>query len=221
MFSICLTGGAVTSEDFATWISTRLVATSGIGLLASTLRCVGSGIFEGTSILRRAWSWGLLILISVLRGPVSGGLCPNTSALLRPNLDAPEVEFSTCLDEISMEISVLLDTGSGCFGPESSTLLREDLGDLWLEDSTCLEGVSEFLLPSSWNFWAELDTVDLTSGLVVLLCGVEEFACWSTSSTSNDLFKAEKYENKQILQHKRLRVLLSSEPEAKPCHSCS
>lgn len=74
-----------------------------------------------------------------------------------------------------MEISVLLDTGSGCFGPESSTLLREDLGDLCTGGSTCLEGVSEFLVPRSWNFCVELDTVDLTRGLGVRLCGVEEF----------------------------------------------
>lgn len=170
-FSVCLIGGTGASEDFVTWISTRLVATSGKdGLVASTLRWVGSGIFEGTSILRRAWSCGLLILISVLLGGASRGLCPNTSVLLRPNLDAPEVEFSTCFDDMSMEISVLLDTGSGCFGPEISTLLKEDLGD-----SPCLEGVSEFLAPRSWNFCVELDTVDLARGLGARLCGVEEF----------------------------------------------
>lgn len=116
-------------------------------------------------------------------------MCPSPSVLLRPNLDNPGVEFSTCLDEISMEISVLRDTGSGSLGPESSTLLRADLGDLWPGESACLAGVSEFLAPRSWNFCVELDTVDLRRGFGVRLCGVEEFGDWSTSSTSKDRFR--------------------------------
>lgn len=129
------------------------------------------------------------IVISVLLGVGSGGLCPSPSALLRPNLDNPGVEFSTCLDEISMEISVLRDTGSGSLGPERSTLLRDDLGDRWPGASACLAGVSEFLAPRSWNFCVELVAVDLRRGFRGRLCGVEEFRDWSTSSTSKDRFK--------------------------------
>lgn len=127
------------------------MAASGTGaLVVSALRWGISGIFDGgASTLRRPGSWGLPRVISVLLGVGSGGLCPSASALLRPNLDNPEVEFSTCLDEMSMEISVLLDTGSGSLGPESSTLLREGLGDLWAVGSACRADGSEFLAPSS------------------------------------------------------------------------
>lgn len=116
----------------------------------SALRWGISGIFEARASARRSpGSWGLPSVISVLRGVGSGALCPSTSALLRPNLDNPEVEFSTCLDEMSMEISVLLDTGSGSLGPECSTLLRGALGDRWAVGSACLADGSEFLAPSS------------------------------------------------------------------------
>lgn len=59
------------------------------------------------------------MLISVLRGVGSGVLWPSTSARLSPNRDGPVgPAFSTCLDEMSMEISVRRDTGSA-LGPAS------------------------------------------------------------------------------------------------------
>ncbi|MEE6524228.1 hypothetical protein FKM82_023576 [Ascaphus truei] len=122
----------------------------------------------------------------------SGGLCPGSSALLRPNLDSPGTEFSTCLDEMSMEISVRLDTVSVCRDPANSIRLSDDLGERWLLPSACLKRPSAFRAPGSWNFCAELDGEPLRSGFGVRRGGTEGFGDWSTSSTSKDLFNAER-----------------------------
>lgn len=186
-------GAAGTSAGLGTWISTLLEAASMVGAAGP------SGILEvAFSILRWADSWGLTMVISVLRGVGSGGvLWPSASARLSPNRDGPVAPaLSTCLDEMSMEISVRRDTGSA-LGPGSSTLRRAALGERWLRESTCRAAGSEFFTPRSWNFWVELATVARSRGVWTLRGGVELGV--STSSTSNDLFKAERQREEEVM----------------------
>ena len=183
------------SAGLGTWISTLLGAASAAGAVGT------SGILEaGVSILRWADSWGLTMVISVLRGAGSGVLWPSASARLSPNRDGPAVPaFSTCLDEMSMEISVRRDTGSA-LGPESSTLRRAALGDRWLRESTWRAAGSEFFTPRSWNFCVELATEDRSRGVWTLRGGVELGV--STSSTSKDLFKAGRQSEEKVISRR-------------------
>lgn len=179
------TGAAGTSADLGTWISTLLGAGSAVGAVDTS-----ETLEAGVSILRWAGSWGLTMVISVLRGVGSGVLWPSASARFSPNREGPGVPaFSTCLDEMSMEISVRRDMGSD-LGPDSSTLRRAALGDRWLRASTWRGDGSKFFAPRSWNFWVELATVARSRGVWTLRGGVELGV--STSSTSKDLFKAER-----------------------------
>lgn len=137
------------------------------------------------------------MVTSVLRGPGSGVLWPSVSARLSPNRDGPAAAPapSAGLEEMSMEISVRRDTGSA-LGPGSSTLRRAALGDRWLRESTWRAG-SEFLTPRSWNFWVELAREARSRGVWTLRGGVGLGV--STSSTSKDLFKAERQRGEGVM----------------------
>lgn len=180
-FSTCFTWG--TSGDLGICISTFLA------LVSSVLLWGISGILELGDSPRRSWDFPRVI--SALLGMGSGGLWPGSSALFKPNRETAGAEFSTCLDEMSMEISVRLDMGSGCRDPARSILLSDDFGDLWPPMSACLRSASAFLGLCSWNFWAA-EPAPLRSGFGVLRGWTEGFEDWSTSSTSKDLFSAER-----------------------------
>lgn len=179
-------GAAGASAGLGTWISTLLGTASAVGAAGT------SGTLEaGVSILRWAGSGGLTRVISVLRGLGSGVLWPSASARFSPKREGPGAPvFSTCLDEMSMDSSVRRDTGSP-LGPDSSTLRKGGLGERWLRESAWRAVGSEFFAPRSWNFWVELATVARSSGVWTLRGGVELGV--STSSTSKDLFKAERH----------------------------
>lgn len=118
------------------------------------------------------------------------------SGLLRPKRLMPALgELSTCLEEMSMEISVRRDTGSVARPPETSTRRRLDFGERWLAPSKDdLDVWSELREPRSWNRWLLEDVSEDRRGWVRRERG-EECVEVSTSSTSNDLFRAATHKN--------------------------
>lgn len=200
----CGCGGGVSSCLLA-FMSIRLDEASDItGLGGSALLWVGSGMREvntgdGTSALLGAtggsWLRGRLRVTSVrLWGTVvaapsgAGVLCACTSGRRRPKRVMPGLgELSTCLEEMSMEISVRRDTGSATRPPESSTRRMLVFGERWLAPS--LDVWSELREVRSWNRWLPVEVKEDRRGWVRRERG-DECVEVSTSSTSNDLFRA-------------------------------